>query len=113
MEDCVFCKIIDGEIPSNKVYEDDEIIVFKDIAPMAKVHLVMVPKEHYKNVTELNEARAEILGRGIMKLANIAKEMGLKDGFRIVSNVGKHGCQSVMHLHVHLLGGEQLQEKMN
>ena len=110
--DCIFCKIIKGEIPSTKLYEDDEFIVIKDVNPQAPVHLLAIPKEHFASVAELDDERAVVVGKMIKKLAEIAKEKGLDDGFRISTNKGKHGCQSVSHLHLHLLGGRQLDEKM-
>lgn len=110
--DCIFCKIIKGEIPSVKVYEDDEFIVIKDVNPQAPVHLLAIPKEHFASVAELNDERAVVVGKMVKKLAEIAGDNGLDDGFRIITNKGKHGCQSVSHLHLHLLGGRQLDEKM-
>lgn len=111
--DCLFCKIVAGEIPSKKVFENDEFIVINDINPQAKVHLIAIPKEHFADIGELDDNRAILVGKIIKKLGEIAKEMGLDDGYRIVSNKGKFGCQTIMHLHIHLLGGEQLGEKMN
>ena len=110
--DCIFCKIIKGEIPSIKVYEDEEFIVIKDVNPQAPVHLLAIPKEHFASVAELNDERAVVVGKMVKKLAEIAGANGLDDGFRIITNKGKHGCQSVAHLHLHLLGGRQLDEKM-
>ena len=110
--DCIFCKIIKGEIPSSKVYEDEEFIVIKDVNPQAPVHLLAIPKEHFASVAELNDERAVVVGKMVKKLAEIAGDNGLDDGFRIITNKGKHGCQSVSHLHLHLLGGRQLDEKM-
>lgn len=110
--DCIFCKIIKGEIPSSKVYEDEEFIVIKDVNPQAPVHLLAIPKEHFASVAELNDERAVVVGKMVKKLAEIAGANGLDDGFRIITNKGKHGCQSVAHLHLHLLGGRQLDEKM-
>lgn len=110
--DCIFCKIIKGEIPSVKVYEDDEFIVINDVNPQAPVHLLAIPKEHFASVAELTDERAVVVGKMMKKLAEIAGDKGLDDGFRIITNKGKHGCQSVAHLHLHLLGGRQLDEKM-
>lgn len=110
--DCIFCKIIKGEIPSSKVYEDEEFIVINDVNPQAPVHLLAIPKEHFASVAELNDERAVVVGKMMKKLAEIAGDKGLDDGFRILTNKGKHGCQSVAHLHLHLLGGRQLDEKM-
>ncbi|MBQ3285966.1 MAG: histidine triad nucleotide-binding protein [Ruminococcus sp.] len=108
MSDCIFCKIAAGEIPSNKVYEDDRIIAFHDINPMAPVHVLFVPKEHISSANEINEDNCDIVGHIFSKIPAVAKELGLENGYRVVTNCGKEGCQSVMHLHFHLLGGKQL-----
>lgn len=108
MENCIFCKIIAGEIPSTKVYEDDEILIFKDIAPLAKIHLLCVPKEHFAYVSELNEARAALLGRTFAKIGKLKDSLGLSDGYRLVVNQGENAGQTVHHLHIHILGGETL-----
>lgn len=109
--DCLFCKIIAGDIPSSKVYEDEKVFAFRDINPQAPVHVLVVPKKHMKNVLECDGETAEALVNGVRE---VVKLEGLeKDGFRIISNCGKHGCQSVDHLHVHVLGGAQLSEKMS
>ena len=114
MDDCIFCKMVKGEIPSTKIYEDNDFIVVKDINPQPKVHYLMIPKEHYADLTELNEERAAKLGAGLKNLATdvAIDKLCLKEGFRIVANTGKFGCQSVKHLHFHLLGGEQLTDQM-
>ena len=112
MENCLFCKIIKGEIPSAKVYEDEDMLIFKDIAPQAPIHLLLVPKKHYANVIEMSEEDAYILARCIKKLSTMTEELGLSEGFRLVSNKGANGCQSVDHLHIHILGGEKLSDKM-
>ena len=109
---CVFCKIIAGEIPSTKVYEDEDMIIIKDINPQAKIHYLMIPKDHFSDITEMNEKQAATLSRMLLKLGKMTDELGLKNGFRIVSNKGEDGCQSVPHLHIHILGGEKLSEKM-
>lgn len=106
--DCLFCKIIAGEIPSTKVYEDDKILAFRDIAPQAPTHILVIPKEHIGGVDELNSENSAVVAHIFAKIAEIAKAEGLKDGYRVVSNVGEHGCQSVRHLHFHILGGTQL-----
>jgi len=111
MEDCIFCKIVNGKIPAEKLYEDADMIIIKDISPQAPVHLLMIPKEHYANVLEMNEKQAITLGKCIKKLAEFAKDSGI-ESFRIISNTGSDACQSVFHLHVHLLGGRQLEGKM-
>lgn len=112
MNDCIFCKIIKGEIPSAKVYEDDDMVIIKDIAPQAPIHLLLLPKQHFANIIEMTDEQAQILGRCLKKLSMIVDDLGLKDGFRLISNKGAHACQSVEHLHIHILGGAQLTEKM-
>lgn len=108
MNDCIFCKIVAGEIPSAKVYEDDEILVFKDIAPVAKIHLLCVAKEHFAHLDELNDGRAALLGRTLKKIGALHGQWGLSDGYRVVINQGKNAGQTVDHLHLHLLGGQPL-----
>ena len=107
--DCLFCKIIAGEIPGDKVYEDDKVFAFRDINPQAPVHVLLVPKRHMRNVLECDAETAAALVKAIGEVAKI--EGVEKDGFRVVSNCGKNGCQSVEHLHVHLLGGAQTAER--
>jgi histidine triad (HIT) family protein len=107
-DDCIFCKIIKGEIPSAKVYEDDKMYVFKDIEPKAKVHLLAVPKDHYKLLSELNDSRAEVLAYMLKKIPAIAKENGCNNGYRLVINQGDDAGQTVFHLHIHILGGEEM-----
>ncbi len=108
MENCIFCKIIRGEIPTVKAYEDDEMLVFSDIAPIANIHLLAIPKEHFKTVQELDGGRAALVGRMLQKIGAHAHEWGLDGGFRIISNQGEAAGQTVPHLHFHLLGGEPL-----
>ena len=108
MENCIFCKIIKGEIPSAKVYEDDEIVIFKDIEPKAKIHLLCVPKEHFAYLSEMNDARAALVGRTLQKIASLQKELNLSEGYRLVINQGENAGQTVHHLHIHILGGETL-----
>ena len=112
MENCIFCKIIKGDIPSTKLYEDEDMIIIKDINPQAAVHLLLIPKEHYANVCEMSDLQALILAKCLKKLATLTDTLGLKDGFRIVSNKGANACQSVEHLHIHVLGGSKLSERM-
>lgn len=109
---CVFCKIIAGEIPSKKFYEDDDMVIIADVNPQAAKHYLILPKKHYANIVEMSEDDAIILGKCLKKLSTLVDELGLKDGFRLVSNKGENGCQSVNHLHIHILGGEKLSEKM-
>ncbi len=108
MKDCVFCKIIAGEIPSGKVYEDGEMLVFRDIAPLAKIHLLCVPKEHFAYLTEADDRRAALLGKMLQKIAGKKDEWGLSEGYRLVINQGDNAGQTVKHLHIHVLGGETL-----
>ena len=107
-DNCIFCKIIAGEIPSAKVYEDDEIVIFKDIEPKAKIHLLCVPKEHFAYLTELTDARAALVGRTLKKIGELKDMLGLSDGYRLVVNQGENAGQTVHHLHIHILGGEIL-----
>lgn len=112
MDDCIFCKIIKGEIPSTKVYEDEDMLIIRDIAPQAPVHLLLLPKTHYANIIEMSDEEAVTLARCLKKLSAMTDELGLSDGFRLVSNKGADACQSVGHLHIHILGGKQLDDRM-
>ena len=108
MSDCLFCKIISGEIPSQKVYEDDQCFAFKDIAPMAPVHFLVVPKAHFASAAEVTEENEALIGHIYTVIAKLAKEMGVADGYRVVTNVGALAGQTVHHLHFHVLSGKQL-----
>lgn len=108
MKDCIFCKIAAGEIPSTKLYEDDEIVIFKDIAPKARIHLLCVPKQHFAYLSELNADRAALVGRTLEKIGKLKDELGLSEGYRVIINQGEYAGQTVHHLHLHLLGGEPL-----
>ena len=108
MSDCLFCKIAAGEIPADTVYSDDKVVVFKDIAPKAEVHLLMIPREHIASLSELNSGHDAQVAHMMRLLPRLAKEQGLQDGFRTIINTGKGGGQVVFHLHVHLLGGQNL-----
>ena len=110
MDNCVFCKIAAGIIPANKVYEDDEFLVFKDLEPKARVHLLAVPKKHFKLLSELDFARAKTLGYIFSKIPDIAKKNGCENGYRLIINQGDDAGQTVFHLHVHILGGEKLKD---
>lgn len=112
MSDCIFCKIANGEIPSTKLYEDDDMIIIKDLNPQAPVHLLLIPKEHYANIIEMSDAQAQTLAKCIKKLSALTDQLGLQNGFRLVSNKGTDGCQSVGHLHIHILGGAKLSDTM-
>ena len=113
MEDCIFCKIIKGEIPSEKVYEDDEVLAFKDINPAAPIHILVIPKKHIESLLNLEEEDYELVGK-IQKVINkIAKDLKIeKEGFRVIVNCGKDAGQEVMHLHYHLLAGRKLGSKI-
>ena len=108
MSDCLFCKIVDGEIPSNKVYEDDEILAFHDVAPQAPVHFLIVPKKHMDSLDDARDEDAALLAHIMLKIKDIAKDLGLENGYRVVINTGEDGMQSVKHLHVHVLGKRRL-----
>lgn len=108
MEDCLFCKIVAGAIPSNKVYEDDDILAFYDIDPQAPVHVVVVPKRHIASPAALTEEDGALVGHLFAVVAQIARQLGLENGFRVVANCGTDGGQSVPHLHFHLLGKRSL-----
>ena len=109
MSDCLFCKIINGEIPSSKVYEDEKVYAFNDIDPQAPVHFLVVPKKHISSALEITEETADIPGHVFMVVSKLAKEMGFADsGFRIVNNCGKDGGQTVGHLHFHVLAGRNI-----
>ena len=105
MQDCIFCKIVRGEIPSKKVYEDDEMIAFHDIHPQAPVHFMLVPKRHIASLAEATADDAPVLGRMLTLAGRLAREQGSPDGFRSVINTGRIGRQDVMHVHVHVIGG--------
>ena len=114
MEDCIFCKIARGEIPSSKVYEDKQVVAFNDLNPQAPVHVLIVPKAHYANLNEAGGMPEALLAALLRAASRIAAQLGLdKSGYRIVSNCGPDACQSVQHLHIHLLGGAKLAEKMS
>lgn len=108
---CLFCEIIKGNIPGDKVYEDDMIFAFKDINPVAPVHVLVVPKEHIESINGLNEENSKYVSHIFEKIPQIAKTLGI-DSYRVISNCGKDAGQSVMHLHFHLIGGRELGEKI-
>ncbi len=108
MNDCLFCKIIAGSIPGKKVYEDERVFVFEDLKPQAPTHVLIIPKKHIVGLDQASEADAEIIGYCQLVAAKIARERGLKDGFRTVYNVGPDAGQTVFHLHLHLLGGRKM-----
>ena len=108
MEDCLFCMIAEGKIPSKKLYEDDQVVAFYDINPQAKVHFLVVPKKHIQSAAALTEEDGALLGHIFAVIAKLAKEVGLDNGYRVISNVGEDAGQTVKHLHFHVLGGEKL-----
>ena len=112
MYNCLFCKIIAGDIPSAKVYEDENVYAFRDIAPQAPVHILVVPKEHICCANAIDENNSYHVAKCFEAIAKIAKAEGLEDGYRVINNCGENGGQTVMHLHFHILGGVKLGEKM-
>lgn len=109
--DCLFCKIVNGDIPSNKVYEDEKMLAFHDIAPQTPTHVVIIPKTHISCADDINSDNCDVIGHIFSKIPVIAKELGL-DGYRIINNCKENGGQTVMHLHFHLLGGKKLSENI-
>lgn len=106
--DCIFCKIVAGEIPCRKVYEDSDVIAFHDINPAAPVHFMIVPKEHIVSLADAHARHEMLLGRILLLAPILAREQGLEDGFKTIINTGRGGGQEVMHLHVHVLGGGKI-----
>ena len=105
----IFAKIIAGEIPADKVYEDEHVVAFRDIQPQAPVHILVVPRKPIVSVADAGEEDAELLGRLLLAAAKVARQLGIaEDGYRLVTNIGSQGGQSVYHLHIHLLGGRQM-----
>ena len=105
--ECLFCKIINGEIPSSKVYEDDTVFAFRDIEPQAPTHILIIPKQHIKSAAEIDESNSAAISHIFEVAAKTAKQEGLDDGFRIVNNCGDIAGQTVKHLHFHLMGGRE------
>lgn len=112
MSECLFCKIIAGEIPSSKVYEDESVYAFRDIQPQAPVHILVVPKAHIPSIDAVTAENSVHVRRVTEAIPAIAKALALDNGYRVITNVGRDGCQSVPHLHFHVLGGTQLPERM-
>ena len=113
MEDCLFCKIVKGEIPSTKVYEDEFVYAFKDINPEAPVHILVIPKKHIGSINKIEKEDEELIGKIFTTIKKVAKDQGIAEsGYRVVSNCGKDAGQTVMHLHFHILGGKTLSEKV-
>ena len=112
MSDCLFCKIIQGDIPSNKVYEDELCFAFRDIAPQAPCHILVVPKAHIASAAEISAENIGVVAHIMEVIPQIAKAEGLEGGWRIVSNIGDDGGQTIHHLHFHILGGKKLSDQM-
>ena len=110
--DCIFCSIIAGDIPSTRVWEDEYCYAFRDINPQAKEHIVIVPKAHIESADKIYAGNSVYVAKIFEAIPKIAAELKITNGYRIITNIGEHGCQSVKHLHFHLLGGEQLAEKI-
>ncbi len=113
MDDCIFCKIINREIPSDIVYEDEEVLAFKDINPQMPIHILVIPKKHIESIIDLKIQDETLVGRIFIAIKNIAKDIGIdKTGFRVISNCGENAGQTVKHLHFHILAGEKMSEKI-
>ena len=109
---CIFCKIIAGDIPSSKVYEDGKVYAFRDINPQAPVHVLVVPKAHIESADAIDASTAPVVAAVFEAIPKVAAACGLTNGYRVITNVGEDGCQSVKHIHFHVLGGEKLPENM-
>ena len=107
MSDCIFCRIARGEIPSKKIYEDEDIFAFHDINPQAPVHFMIIPKQHIASLNEADMSHQAVLGKILAKSGELARAQGLSDGFRTIINTGRVGRQEVYHLHVHIVGGPE------
>ena len=105
MSDCLFCRIVSGEIPAQKIFEDDDILAFKDIHPQAPIHFLVIPKRHIESLVSSTDADAVLLGKILAAVPKIAREQGANDGFRTIINTGRVGGQEVYHLHMHVIGG--------
>jgi histidine triad (HIT) family protein len=105
MTDCIFCRIVEGKIPSRKVYEDDDMLAFHDISPVAPVHFMIIPKRHVDSLAQVDASHAPVLGRMMAIAGRLAQEQGATDGFRTIINTGRVGRQDVYHLHIHIIGG--------
>ena len=109
---CIFCKIISGEIPSKKVYEDDEVLAFHDVNPQAPVHILIIPKMHIPSADGVNGENSAYVARIFEAIPKIAAAEGLTNGYRVITNCGEDGCQTIKHLHFHILGGKKLPESL-
>lgn len=113
MSDCIFCKIVKGEIPCSLVYQDDSVMAFKDISPLAPVHILVIPKQHLESALDINESNSAVIAHIFEMIPKIAKEANAAEsGFRVVTNIGKDGGQLVPHLHFHILGGRHLESSL-
>ena len=112
MDDCIFCRIINGEIPSKKVYENDNVLAFWDINPAAPIHIIVISKTHIDSVACINASNSKVVSEIFEVIPTIAKENGLNNGYRVISNIGPDASQTVNHLHFHILGGKQLSQKI-
>ena len=112
MDNCLFCKIVAGDIPSAKVYENEYVYAFRDIAPLAPTHVLVVPKEHIDSAADINAANSVLVAKCFEAVAEIAKAEGLDNGYRVITNIGEDGGQAVKHLHFHILGGKKLPENI-
>jgi histidine triad (HIT) family protein len=108
MSDCLFCKIVAGEIPADKIYEDDDVLAFRDISPQAPSHFLVIPKKHIADLNGIEDSDQELTGKIVQAGAKLAREEGLDGGYRVVFNNGADGCQTVFHIHMHVLGGRQM-----
>ena len=108
MSDCLFCKIVEGEIPSNKVYEDDRVLCFHDVDPQAPVHVLLIPKKHIASIDDVQDEDGELMSYMMLKIKDIAASLGLENGYRVVSNNGADAFQTVKHLHFHILGKRKM-----
>ena len=105
MSDCIFCKIVEGKIPSRKVYEDADMLAFHDINPLAPVHFMIIPKKHVDSLAQVDDSHAQVLGRMMAMAGRLARQQGASEGFRTIINTGRIGRQDVYHLHIHIIGG--------
>ena len=110
MNNCIFCKIRNGEIPSEIIYKDEDFMIIKDINPQAKIHLLAIPAEHAPLIENISENSAKTIGKILSKISHMQKELGLTNGYRLIINQGEDGAQTVGHIHIHILGGEKLKE---
>lgn len=111
--DCIFCMIAEGKIPSSKVYEDETILAFRDINPQTPVHILVIPKAHITSVDEITEENSAVVAHIFEAIPKIAAAEGLTNGYRVITNIGEDGAQSVKHMHFHILGGKKLPERMS